>query len=115
MPCSVAPSRHDAGFSCYDHFLEAYTRSGEPLGYKGAALKVLPVIYAALTGPWRPACAATVCCQMLLGTPNFDTRQWLGGMLLQISSYAYYKPCALNCMHQSLHEVTGWTCMQCNS
>ena len=44
MPCSVAPSRHEAGFSCYDHFLEAYTRSGEPLGYKGTALKVLRII-----------------------------------------------------------------------
>ncbi len=37
---SVAPSRLEAGFACYDHFLAAATRSGEPLGYRGAALKV---------------------------------------------------------------------------
>ena len=29
----VAPSRHEAGFACFDHFLGATTRSGEPLGY----------------------------------------------------------------------------------
>ncbi len=39
MAGSVAPSRLEAGFSCFDHFLAASTRSGESLGYKGAALK----------------------------------------------------------------------------
>ncbi|KAK9845935.1 hypothetical protein WJX81_006425 [Elliptochloris bilobata] len=35
----VAPSRLEANFACYDHFLAACTRSGEPLGYKGRSLK----------------------------------------------------------------------------
>jgi len=35
----VMPSRLEAGCSCFDHFLNATTRTGEPLGYQGRLLK----------------------------------------------------------------------------
>ena len=34
------PSRLEGSFACFDHFLNRVTRSGEPLGYQGASLKV---------------------------------------------------------------------------
>lgn len=36
----VMPSRLEGSFACFDHFLNRVTRSGEPLGYQGASLKV---------------------------------------------------------------------------
>ncbi|KAA6420228.1 MAG: hypothetical protein FRX49_09891 [Trebouxia sp. A1-2] len=35
----VMPSRLEGSFACFDHFLNRITRSGEPLGYRGALLK----------------------------------------------------------------------------
>ncbi|GMH42426.1 hypothetical protein BSKO_10345 [Bryopsis sp. KO-2023] len=34
----VVPSRLEAGFACFDHFLDKTTRCGEPLGYVGKTL-----------------------------------------------------------------------------
>lgn len=36
----VMPSRLEGSYACYDHFLEGFTRSGEPLGYPAGQLKV---------------------------------------------------------------------------
>lgn len=33
------PSRYEACFACYDHFLAKVTRSGEPLGYHGGTFR----------------------------------------------------------------------------
>lgn len=37
----VFPSRVEAGFACYDHFLKKTTRTGEPLGYTGPGYKAI--------------------------------------------------------------------------
>jgi hypothetical protein len=80
----VVPSRHEAGFACFDHFLGPATLSGEPLGYgarvpeggdgdPGAiaaglpALAQLASLLAAPAGGWPPPG----------GHP--PTQRWAGG------------------------------------
>ena len=52
----VLPSRYEAGFACFDSFLERVTRSGEPLGYRGAGLRALRQLASLLAaaGSWEP-------------------------------------------------------------
>lgn len=44
------PSRYEASFSCYDHFLNKLTLSGEPLGYLGAGLRAARQLASLLRG-----------------------------------------------------------------
>ena len=44
----VQPSRHEAGAACYDHFLRAWTLTGEPLGYGGPGFKASEQLWSLL-------------------------------------------------------------------
>mmetsp|Transcript_1909 Transcript_1909/g.5574 ORF Transcript_1909/g.5574 Transcript_1909/m.5574 type:complete len:143 (+) Transcript_1909:641-1069(+) len=44
----VIPSRLEAGASCFDHFLNRTTRTGEPLGYQGHTLKAARQLWSLL-------------------------------------------------------------------
>jgi hypothetical protein len=54
----VTPSRHEAGFACYDRFLPATTRAGDPLGTPPAGLPALSQAGSLLeAGRWPAATA----------------------------------------------------------
>lgn len=44
----VMPSRLEGSYACFDHFLEGFTRAGEPLGYPASQLKVTLMCIATL-------------------------------------------------------------------
>lgn len=52
----MAPSRYEACFACFDHFLNRTTRSGEPLGYQGATFRATQQLSSLLEGAgWHAA------------------------------------------------------------